>query len=86
MTPDQSVLTLCRSALIDAFKRSASGVLPDKNGYVQTVEQNLVGGVRLLDFESDLRQGDGNELETKFRAVHSSAALAVNTFAPFIGL
>jgi hypothetical protein len=39
--------------------------------------------VTLTDFEADLRQGDGNELEGKFRAAHSSCALAVNTFAPF---
>jgi hypothetical protein len=31
----------------------------------------------------DFEQGDGRELERKFLAVHSSAALAVNTFAPF---
>ena len=35
------------------------------------------------DFEADVRQGDGNELAGKFRAVHSSTALAVNSFAPF---
>jgi hypothetical protein len=39
--------------------------------------------VRLADFEADLRQGDGNELAGKFLSVHSSSALAVNTFAPF---
>jgi len=44
---------------------------------------NLIEGVRLQDFERDLRQGDGNELAGKFRAAHSSCALAVNTFAPF---
>lgn len=32
---------------------------------------------------ADLSAGDGNELQTKFRAVHSSSALAVNCFAPF---
>ena len=39
--------------------------------------------MHLGDFEADLHQGDGNELEGKFRAAHSSSALAVNTFAPF---
>ena len=42
-----------------------------------------MSGVRLEQFEHDLRQGDGNELRMKFCAVHSSAALAVNCFAPF---
>ena len=37
----------------------------------------------MADFEADLRQGDGNELAGKFRAAHSSSALAVNVFAPF---
>lgn len=30
-----------------------------------------------------MRRGDGDELRMKFCAVHSSAALAVNSFAPF---
>lgn len=55
----------------------------DSRGYVDSPQANLVSGVRLEQFESDLRQGDGNELHGKFRAVHSSAALAVNCFAPF---
>lgn len=37
----------------------------------------------MADFEADLSSGDGNELETKFRAAHSSSGLAVNCFAPF---
>ena len=44
---------------------------------------NLVGSVQLSDFEADVRQGDGNEMVGKFRAVHSSTALAVNSFGPF---
>jgi hypothetical protein len=35
------------------------------------------------DFEADLSAGDGNELQTKFRAAHSSSGLGVNCFAPF---
>ena len=34
-------------------------------------------------FADDLSAGDGNELESKFRAAHSSSALAVNCFAPY---
>lgn len=40
-------------------------------------------GVGREDFEADLMAGDGNELAGKFRAAHSSSALAVNCFAPF---
>jgi hypothetical protein len=55
----------------------------DHKGYVDWPQANLVNGVRLEQFERDLRQGDGSELRLKFCAVHSSAALAVNCFAPF---
>jgi hypothetical protein len=34
-------------------------------------------------FVEDFGNGDGRELEWKFRAIHSSAALAVNAFARF---
>src|SRR4051795_8135533 len=54
-----------------------------QNGYVSEARQNLIDGVELSDIEADFRQGNGNELETKFLAVHLSSALAANTFAPF---
>jgi hypothetical protein len=50
---------------------------------------NLLPGITLSDIEADFRQGDGNELEPrdctppKFCAVHSSSALAVNSFGLF---
>jgi hypothetical protein len=65
-----------------ALTRSFAG-RTDHRGYVDWPQANLVSGVRLEQFEGDLRQGDGNELRMKFCAVHSSAALAVNCFAPF---
>lgn len=74
-------LEACRSTLIDGFHRLAPEVLLDEKGYVSEASQNLIEGVHLEDFEEDLRQGDGNELEGKFRAAHSSSALVVNTFA-----
>lgn len=43
----------------------------------------MLPGVRLDHFESDLGKGGGHELKKKFLALHSSAALAINTFAPF---
>jgi hypothetical protein len=76
-------LTACRSALIQGFLLSTPHAVLDKNGYVSDPAQNLIEGVRLKDFEADLLQGDGNEMKGKFRAAHSSSALAVNTFAPF---
>ncbi len=65
-----------------ALRRAFAGAT-DERGYVSSPQQNLVHGVRLEQFEDDLRRGDGDELRMKFRAVHSSAALAINCFAPF---
>jgi len=47
----------------------------DEKGYVSETGQNLIEGVHLDDFEADLRQGDGNELEGKFRAAHSAVGI-----------
>lgn len=73
-----SMKKIAQSSLRLAFTGNA-----DQKGYVGTVQENLLPGVRLEQFESDLRKGDGNELSAKFCAVHSSSALAVNCFAPF---
>lgn len=69
--------------LVKTHLRQASGIPSDVNGYVSRLVDNLLPGVRLDHFESDLGQGGGHELNKKFLALHSSAALAINTFAPF---
>jgi hypothetical protein len=79
----RSPLAACRSALARGFIESSPAVSLDEKGYVSDASLNLVEGVALSDVEADLRQGDGNELKEKFRAAHSSAALAVNAFGPF---
>lgn len=66
----------------EAYDRQAA-TPSDARGYVPRPEDNLVPGVRLEQFRADLEKGAGHELQGKFRAVHSSSALAVNTFAPF---
>src|SRR6266478_2197553 len=66
-----------------AALRRGVAVQKDAKGYVLTPHENLISGVTMDQFETDLRQGDGDELRTKFCALHSSCALAVNTFAPF---
>lgn len=71
-----------------AVKRSLKGSLESKavlddKGYVELPEQNLIPGVQMEYFEPDLREGDGDELKSKFLAAHSSTALAVNCFAWF---
>ena len=70
-------------ALRDAFLRTHPLVDVDHRGYARAVAANLVPSVSLADFEYELRVGDGNELERRLKAVHSSSALAVNVFAPF---
>jgi hypothetical protein len=67
-----------KAALLAKFSGSV-----DSKGYVTRIEDNLISGVCRSDFEEDLNRGEGHELETKFRAVHSSSALAVNCFARF---
>ena len=71
------------AALRGAFTRQNPDVALDENGYAGDFRDTLLPLVLPKDFEADLGAGDGNELQTKFRAVHSSSALAVNCFAPF---
>jgi hypothetical protein len=78
-----SIKSRALSALQDALRRQRAGVPVDKDGYVADFRDNLLPLVLREDFEADLSAGDGNELQTKFRAAHSSSALAVNCFAPF---
>jgi hypothetical protein len=78
-----SALTACRTALAQGLRTASPNAVLDEKGYTSDLHHNLIEGVALEDFEADLRQGDGNELEGKFRAAHSSSALAVNNFAPF---
>ena len=80
-TPGTRALAL--RALRDAFERANPLIEVDPKGYVRNINENLLPTARLADFEDDLRAGDGNELKGKFKAVHSSSALAVNVFAPF---
>lgn len=63
--------------------RAHPGVALDHQGYAADFHDLLLPDVCTADFEADLAAGDGNELQTKFRAAHSSSALAVNCFAPF---
>ena len=77
---------MSRLPIVDVIKKALchrACVPVDAKGYVATPQDNLVPGVRLDQFDSDLQQGGGHELAGKFRALHSSSVLAVNTFAPF---
>ena len=90
-TRSESMLKRCKIALKDGLKSSRpKAIFMDSHpDYVSDITDNLVPYVELSTFERDLRQGSGSELDgrgkapPKFAAVHSSAALAVNSFAPF---
>lgn len=87
MKEQKTSITLVRRralfALRDAFVRHRPDIRIDDNGYTGDFRDTLLTKVSPEDFEADLSAGDGNELETKFRAIHSSSGLAVNCFAPF---
>lgn len=75
--------------LIENAKKQ--GLEVDEKGYVNSLEENLVERFGAWDeIKQALEQGDGNELscngsnKPKFCALHSSAALCVNSFMPFI--
>ena len=71
------------SALREALIRYKPEITVNENGYVESFQDNLLSAVATEDFEADLQAGDGNELENNIYAAHSSAALVVNSFAPF---
>lgn len=50
-----------------------------RQAYTQKLDDNLFEPL-LPDVRSDFSQGDGKELRSKMRAVHSSSALSVNIF------
>jgi hypothetical protein len=58
--------------------------IPNINGYVNMYNDNLINGIENKYFENDLKNGSGNELNEKFRALWSSSALVVNNFVPFV--
>lgn len=80
---ETAVRKRAEQALRKALKAVRSKVVIDKRGRVASNTDHLVSSVMTADFEADLKQGSGNETNDKFRAVHSSSALAVNCFGPF---
>ena len=77
-----SLVTRAKRALWRKFEDANGGKL-NGNGYVSAPEENLLPGLHFDAIKQDLQRGSGNELTTKFLAVHSSCALAVNSFGPF---
>jgi hypothetical protein len=71
------------SALGRALMVAKPGLTLTPSGSVNHWSANLLMGTDPIWFEAELNEGDGRELEGKFKAAHSSSALAVNTFARF---
>lgn len=77
-TYKRAVLALSRS-----FSVFSPAVALSTSGYVGNWTDNLLPGTDPKWFEEELSEGDGRELENKFKAAHSSSALVVNSFARF---
>ncbi|MFO1066948.1 MAG: hypothetical protein U1E14_00305 [Geminicoccaceae bacterium] len=82
-----------RHRAIAALEAAASAVRPGvprpRPGYLPDWQDNLLPDLDPASFTADVALGDGGELAVdprngvcKFQAVHSSAALCVNVFAP----
>jgi len=84
---DEPVWPPNKSAATAALRRRFAELRPDLKvspaGYVSRIADNLLPGVEARHFVEHFENGDGRELDWKFCAVHSSAALAVNAFARF---
>ena len=76
-------LERARARLLEAARAARPEAVFDATGYASRLEENLIDGVHPGQFEADYRAGAGRELGGKMRAAHSSAALVVNTFAPW---
>lgn len=75
------IRTACIFGLSEGLEHSRPEVPLDQHGKVPGAEDNLLPGLTLEQFAGDLGT-DAGKLLDEFRAVHSSAALAVNSFAP----
>lgn len=81
---NRSLLERAYKVLLDGARKVAPSVAYSELGYAPRWEDNLMTGLPLSEIERDLTKGAGRELEGKLRAAHSSAALVVNTFGPWI--
>ena len=81
--PKEQIRQRCVVALARTLRAARPYAAVDHKGYTDRIEDNLLPGISLADFEADFAEGAGDELREKVRAAHSSAALAINSFAPF---
>src|SRR5581483_7664074 len=79
----RSGYTRAKQGLATAFLAARPGATLNASGSMSDWRDNLLPEIDEVWFKDDLEQGDGKELQGKFRAAHSSSALAVNSFARF---
>jgi hypothetical protein len=72
-----------KEALWNRYRKLNPDIEVDPKGYINDSKKNLlqIGWMELI--KEDYRGGGGKELDWKFRAIHSSAALVANHFARF---
>jgi len=72
-----------KEALWGRYHELNPHIFVDSKGYVNNSKENLLQPEWMEFIKADYEKGGGKELEQKFRAVHSSAALVANHFARF---
>jgi len=72
-----------KEALWGRYHELNPHIFVDSKGYVNNSKENLLQPEWMEFIKTDYEKGGGKELEQKFCAVHSSAALAANHFARF---
>ncbi len=72
-----------KEALWGCYHELNPNIFVDPKGYVNDCRGNLLQPEWMEFIRGDYEEGGGKELGQKFRAVHSSAALVANHFAPF---
>jgi len=72
-----------KEALWDRYRKLNPDTKVDTKGYIDTSKHNFLRPEWMELIIKDYEKGGGKELELKFRAVHSSAALVANNFARF---
>jgi hypothetical protein len=77
------IVLRAKQALWDRYRNLRANISVDAKGYIESPEKNLVQPEWMEFIRADYQKGGGQELQQKFRAVHSSAALVANHFARF---
>lgn len=77
------IVLRAKQALWDRYRKLSANISVDAKGYIENPEKNLLQPEWMEFIRADYKKGGGKELEQKFWAVHSSAALVSNHFARF---